>query len=146
MSPWVRDAPWKKLFMVKVLFMSVAVITLPRKLKRVSFERSFFIDLKRIGLFWNSYYLESYEENKVWLQWMCDKFFSILILRLFIFDWLKSRKFSVFGHNFLAIWPLEKADIPIRGRIQPEIQFWYRQSRLTAVSGVTAVLAVFRNL
>ena len=94
-------AQWQKLFMVKVLSMSVTVITLPSKLKRVSFDGSFFIDLKRIGLFWNSYYLESYEQNKVWLQWMCDKFFQFLsCVFLFSIGW------KVENFLFLAITSL----------------------------------------
>ena len=72
--------------------------------------------------------------------------FSNFTLRSVFSKWLKSKKKSYFAHNFHVFWPLETADLPIWGRIQPGIHFWYRQTSPAAAAGNNAVLSDFKNL
>ena len=75
-----------------------------------------------------------------------DNTFSKFTSRSVFSKWLKSQKFSYFDHNFHVFWPLETADLPIWGRIQPGIYFWYQQSSPAAAARNNAVLSDFYNL
>ena len=69
------------------------------------------------------------------------EYFTILTMRLFVFYWVKNGKFSLFSHNFLVIWLLEMADLPIWGRIQLKIQILRQNYKILKIQSINVVIA-----